>query len=177
MGQYYRGCIVKQDRTTVDKWLYPHDYDNQSKLMEHSWLKNDYVRTFEELIYKNPQRVVWAGDYADNCRIRKTNVYQRCTQEKKITPPKVYWNENAPRYIINHIKKQYVDKNDIPKDSDGWRLHPLPLLTCEGNGEGSGDFGGHGNRYLVGKWARDLISVDNEPPINYKKLQFDLRDR
>ena len=42
----------------------------------------------------------------------------------------------------------FVDKNKIPKITAEWvgnsdyRIHPLPLLTAEGNGEGGGDFFG-----------------------------------
>jgi len=79
------------------------------------------------------------------------------------------------KYIVNHDKKQFVDKTKVPKDTDGWRIHPLPLLTCEGNGRGGGDF--RGESELVGSWARDVISVESKKadiPKDYTELIFDL---
>ena len=61
-------------------------------------------------------------------------------------------------YIVNHSKKQFINKN---KDYYNV-LHPLPLLTCEGNGRGRGDYKGESN--LIGIWARDIISVEREKP-------------
>jgi hypothetical protein len=58
-------------------------------------------------------------------------------------------------YIVNHTKKVYVKKTD--------GLHPLSLLTAEGNGRGGGDYNGP-NMDMVGTWARDVISMENEAP-------------
>jgi hypothetical protein len=58
-------------------------------------------------------------------------------------------------YIVNHTKRVYVKK--------GTGVHPLPILTAEGNGRGSGDYEGQ-NMDLVGTWARDVISMENEAP-------------
>ena len=61
------------------------------------------------------------------------------------------------RYIVNHSKKLFVDKEKLTSN-----IHPLPLLTCEGNGRGGGDYGGSSE--LVGSWARDVISVERLAP-------------
>jgi hypothetical protein len=71
--------------------------------------------------------------------------------------------------------KQYVDKERVFPDKDGWKIHPLPLLTCEGNGRGGGDYGGI-DRYLVGLWARNRISVSNDIPDGYEELLFTLHE-
>ena len=55
----------------------------------------------------------------------------------------------------------------LSKDKDGWIIHPLPLLTCEGNGRGGGDF--RGNNPWIGKWARDVISIEKKLPIRKMK--------
>jgi hypothetical protein len=81
------------------------------------------------------------------------------------------------KYLVNHDKKQFVDKTKVPKDSDGWQIHPLPLLTCEGNLRGGGDFRGEDVNKLVGSWARDMISVETKKadiPKDYAELIFDL---
>ena len=76
-----------------------------------------------------------------------------------------------------NTKKQYVDKTKVPKDNDGWRIAPLPLLTCEGNGGGGGDFyvvpdRQQGNTSLIGTWARDYISIETKKPKDYKELKI-----
>ena len=75
------------------------------------------------------------------------------------------------RYIINHSKKQFVDKTKAPKQ-ENFALHPLPLLTCEGNGRGGGDY--RDDAPIVGKWARDIISVEEVAPEGFEELVFDL---
>lgn len=59
-------------------------------------------------------------------------------------------------YYVNHDKKQVVELWETVVECDGYRVHPLPLLTCEGNGRGGGDYWGSNQRY-VGTWARDFI--------------------
>lgn len=118
--------------------------------MEHSWMKNDFVKFVESLIaeggiwYGKP--IVWAGNYADgekdkngkpltntyNGRKYKLNLYSMVktkiapTCELKDYKPKHY------RYVINETKKCFIDKNKVKEDTDGWKIHPLPLMTCEG---------------------------------------------
>jgi hypothetical protein len=174
MGQYYKAVILKANKKTVSKWLYSHDFGSGLKLMEHSWIENRYVHSFERLIWNNPSPVVWAGDYADVCKGLKTNVYDRCKGNNQVPKDEVYpVSVLAGRYVINHSKREFVDKTKVP-NRDGWYIHPLPLLTCEGNGKGGGDFRGDSN--LVGSWARDLISVYDTAPENYKEIIFDLVD-
>jgi hypothetical protein len=208
MGQYYHGIIlapkVKKQVEKVVNWVYSHDIKttwkrddgtkisigNGLKLMEHSYRRNNFVNAFETLIADNPQRVVWAGDYADNEPDQKitvkeekelngvkylvdveeeVNLYSLCDDSTKIIPKA---RRKEYRFVINHTKKCYVDKRKVPKFNDGWQLHPLPILTCEGNGRGGGDFRGESS--LIGLWARDLISVSDAEPIGYEKFIFDL---
>ena len=176
MGQYYQPTILGKNKKTVIAWMYSHDYGSGLKLMEHSWLKNPFVKLFESLIHNNPQRVVWAGDYADACKGRKSNVNHRCTDKNKITPSKENeLSQQQTRFIINHTKKTYVDKAKVP-DVNGWRIHPLPLLTCEGNGRGVGDYRDEDKNNLVGSWARDVISVSSKKPIGFTETLFDLKE-
>ena len=178
MGQYYHSAILGKNKKTVLSWVYSHSFGSGLKLMEHSWAKNPFVRAFENLIHKNPQHVVWGGDYAEQCKGRKSNVYDRCKESLEVKPETTLTDKDT-RFVINHTKKMYVDKTIVPKDNDGWQIHPLPLLTCEGNGMGGGDFRinretQQGNVSLIGTWARDLISVDSEKPNGYNELVFDL---
>jgi hypothetical protein len=169
MGQYFKPCIIQEDKTTVEAWVYAHDMNNGLKLMEHSWIPNNFVRAFESLILNNPKRVVWAGDYADPVMEETVNTFDLCEDLNKVKPKqKVKLSES--RYIVNHTKLEYVDKQAVG-NNDGWRIHPLPLLTCEGNGRGGGDYeGGHGEEY-VGTWARDVISVQGNKPDGYTQIK------
>jgi hypothetical protein len=174
MGQYYKPIILGEDKKTIKEWMYSHEFDNGLKLMEHSWIGNNFVAAFESIIKNNPCRVVWAGDYADPCKGRKKNLYKRCEPETKVKPTESV-SLIESRYVVNHSKKTFVDKQAIKtKKPDDWRIHPLPLLTCEGNGLGGGDFGGKGNMKLVGSWARDIISVERKKPKGYKEVKFNL---
>lgn len=194
MGQYYTGIIldnkVEGEREKIRLHLSSYTYGSGAKLMEHSWMKNPFVQTFEKLLTRRgghyKSRVVWAGDYADEepglVRVdgeeRQQNLYDMCSDESEIKPEAVKSTASYP-YIVNHTKKQFVDKKKTPS-VDGWRIHPLPLLTCEGNGRGSGDF--HGESPLIGAWARDVISVEKTNPrdvidtFDYEEIIFDLKE-
>lgn len=157
MGQYYYPVNLDEE-----EYLCSHDYFNGLKLMEHSYIGNDFVETVEQLLTSgNPwqkTRIVWAGDYMDNglfvdhysknlCKYAHDNF-------NKISPK--FENLSIGRYLVNHTKKEFVDKNKL---SIG-EIHPLPLLTCSGNGRGGGDYC-RSNSY-VGSWAGDEISIEKE---------------
>ena len=164
--------------------------------MEHSWLKNDFVGAVESLLLKgnawHKKPIVWCGDYADGEIVaenvedvpdgEKINYYQAVTDANKRAPGKCMVKE---MYIYNHTKKEFVDKKKVPKDNDGWRTHPLPLLTSLGNGLGGGDFyindeKNQGNTELIGSWAGDVISVESRKPtkkMGFKEIEFDLVER
>lgn len=70
MGQYYRPILLdgesKKIIATTDSW----SFDNGAKLMEHSYLRNDFVNAVVNEIIKRGKekqtvRLVWAGDYAE----------------------------------------------------------------------------------------------------------------
>jgi len=122
------------------------------------------------MFYKS--RVVWAGDYADPepGMDKNLNTLTDNSPDKSfhiIMNPQIKSTKDY-QYIVNHTKKQYVDKK---KNT----YHPLPLLTAEGNGRGGGDYYGI-NENKIGYWARDVISSEKEVPDSYKELliKFDL---
>ena len=184
MGQYYRIIFlsdIKYKKEIIRIWLSPWDYNNGSKIMEHSYIGNYLVNTVEELLspsgmfYKS--RIVWAGDYADTEKETGQNLYHMADEnkqhlvEKKNTSP-------TNKYIINHTKKEYVDMNKIIDltNSDELIIHPLPLLVSEGNGRGGGDYYG-ANEDMCGRWARDIISVENECPDDYTEIMPEFREQ
>jgi len=164
MGQYYKP-------TSVDKMesLYSHDYGHMSKLMEHSYITNDFVELAERMLseggrwYKNS--FVWAGDYAD-AEPSGDTLHTLAKELKNILRGGKL--EPTGRYIVNHTKRQYVDKDVVPEDEEGWKVHPLPLLTCEGNGRGGGDY--REDNSHIGDWARDKISIENEEPKDFLEI-------
>jgi hypothetical protein len=183
MGQYYKP--VNCDNL---EWLLSHSYkefytrsDNTRikigtglKLMEHSYLGNKFCLAVESLLiptglwYRN--RIVWAGDYAEE------DWYDRATDDKEIHPKSLSIKTAAQyQYIINHTKKEFVDKKKV-LTVNGWAIHPLPLLTSMGNGQGGGDFYGEDPGCLVGSWAKDSISIEKEISSNYTEIIFDLTE-
>lgn len=170
MGQYYNAVLLGADDQVIG-WVCSCDYNNGSKLLEHAWRENPFVAAVEMLLTKASayagSRLVWAGDYADNEPESDENLYKRCDADKKLVPEEM--NMAYYRYIVNHTKKQFVDKERCDKYT---KLHPLPLLTCEGNGRGGGDY--NGDHAIIGNWARDSISVEKVCPKGYIEIIFDL---
>ena len=213
MGQYYKAVFLAENKKPIAS-VSSYDFGSGAKLMEHSWAKNPFVRFVERQLMVAPQKVVWAGDYADHedpttiteseiklladeeseywnaekLKAEGVNLYSLADTIGRITHTESVkskyehdYREVAPltaKYLVNHDKKQFVNKTKVPKDGDGWKIHPLPLLTCEGNGRGGGDF--RGDSPLVGLWARDRISVVStkaEIPKDFTELVFDLIER
>tara|TARA_B100000963_G_C22629569_1_gene674181 strand:- start:749 stop:1399 length:651 start_codon:yes stop_codon:yes gene_type:complete len=216
MGQYYKPIFLNENNKPIS-YAYSHDFGSGLKLMEHSWMLNPFVRFIENQLMLQAQKLVWAGDYADNenpktitskeikalsredseywnAEILKKegiNLYSLSELVGKIshdeTIPKnknkydYKYKKIAPtnaKYLINYDKKEFVNKTKVPKDNDGWKIHPLPLLTCEGNGRGGGDFRGDEVK-LVGRWSRDKIGVvtkKTEIPKDFKEIIFDLTE-
>lgn len=148
------------------------------KLMEHSWLENDFVNGVLEAIWDKPCKVAWVGDYADHPSDfddRYTEqVYEAVWGEEKLT--EIPFDEvptiHKAGFLVNHDKRQFVDLERYanaagfsPKWDEGnvWVTHPLPLLTAIGNGRGGGDYHGT-NMGMVGSWAMDLLSFTEERP-------------
>ena len=190
MGQYYLFVILSvpqkrklnassdtkvetNDGERVEAWLHAHDFGDGAKLMEHSWSDVALLRTALALLSPDGpyhgRRVAWVGDYADGEPGCDSNLFAICREynsDKRIFPDEArrMSGEGASHtYLVNHSKKEFVDMKCLERDQP----HPLPLLTCEGNGRGGGDYRGP---FLesVGVWARDEISVESE--------DFDARD-
>ena len=166
MGQYYLTVILaeKSDKEYIRTYLDPSMYDNGVKLTEHSYTDNNFMKIVENLIGPNgmfyKSRIVWAGDYADVEPNSEKNLYKMCEDKSPFvyTEPVVYYT-----YIVNHTKKVYIKKCE--------GIHPLPVLTAEGNGRGGGDYTGP-NMDMVGTWARDVISMENEAP-DYTLIDYE----
>jgi hypothetical protein len=170
MGQYYKAIILaeKTENKEYIRISFNPPYNEGMKLLEHSNIDSTFVGIIEYLIspegmfYKS--RLVWAGDYAEKEPESDKNLYFLARDDEHF--PNIiksyYTIIKKYNFIINHTKKEYIiKKNNI--------IHPLPLLTAEGNGLGGGDYYGK-NVNLIGSWARDVISINNLVPEDYKEI-------
>jgi len=197
MGQYYTPAILGKDKfkgkdlqiiwhanahncknTTTRGDNSTYESITGLKLMEHSWMENGFVGLVEAQLTDEPKRLVWSGDYAEPEFEGGATISNLCEETYKSMEAAPTLNNSAMEgfpFLVNHSKKVYVDKRNTPLDTDGWQIHPLPLLTCEGNGGGGGDFRGNDPDELIGSWARDLIQVVSEKPSDeFKELKFNL---
>lgn len=196
MGQYF--AQVTQNREGVRVWHcqiktpegvnensddYFRDYYIGIKLMEHSWLHNKFMDSMCNYIYKNPTKIAWVGDYADNFKWEypdgkpSPKVLHNMAWEGKAQEELPYSKfDYAGKFLVNHTHKVGLSFDEYIKsstDKDDWCIHPLSLLTACGNGEGGGDFD---EDYVgasdVGLWCYDEISIEDELPRGYELADF-----
>lgn len=193
MGQYYKPtAIAKASSKKPIKWqLLCYDFDELAKLMEHSYVGNYLVQAVEYLLAKEKEGIsfAWSGDYAEKYKDYGDNLFsigddaESCRKGFKMLQDdgvlaeftgllgKTCYRMATPKtykYVINHSKKMYVE---IPPQRAGeLTIHPLPLLTCESNGLGGGDYYAEKGKEYVGAWKYDRISVGDEVPDNFEKL-------
>lgn len=188
LGQYY--LVVNLDKK---EFLAPLDYENGAKLMEHSYIGNNFLKAVEFLLsekgswYKT--RLVWAGDYMDEGLFiepfaKKGNLRPLFQSNDTTLYSFAYdhftrINEEFPiidsiRYIVNHTKKEYCDLEKVG-ESSYWKIHPLSLFTSSGNGRGGGDYNGDNGEY-VGIWAGDIISTEENEPLDYTEIIPDFKE-
>ena len=175
MGQYFFPALLKCKENNVKNTedvimhFYSHDYGNGLKLMEHSYVGNDFVNAVCSELTGNPNRLVWCGDYADELPNveEKRNLYDILDScEEKSRKPKdedndFNWKDHP--FFLNHDKKQWFDLRKIEPMEYGLTIHPLHVLTANSNGRGGGDYEGE-NMKAVGTWSGDLIEVTEQEP-------------
>jgi hypothetical protein len=150
--------------------------------MEHSWIGNNFVAVVENLIAKGGQwfgdHIVWAGNYADPEEGSEENLHNICSDKVTITTEA---KKKKFRYLVNMDTNEFVDMRKIPVSDvyDGYDyvIHPLPLLTCSGNGRGGGDFRGQDPDNLIGKWARNRVTIQTTKPKKGIELIFNLTEK
>ena len=64
MGQYFRAVILNHRNNSLEHVFSPNDTDDGNKIMEHFYIGNPFVEEVENFLLNNPNRLVWAGDYA-----------------------------------------------------------------------------------------------------------------
>ncbi len=194
MGQYYRAMMKKQNgRITVYNRNVIRNGKPEymvAKLMEHSWWLNDFVNGVCLDIYNGNEtvRIAWIGDYAHtylDCyglmefnglnKQQISRMTKWCWDCKGIAVPANNFTLDG-LFLINHTKRQYVDCSEFYEDnisSDEWCVHPLPFLTCIGNGLGGGDYTkptDDSTEDYIGAWTWDEISITDKPVEDYLKI-------
>ena len=172
MGQYYKACVENDEGTVIlDSW----GYGSGAKLMEHSWMGNDFVNAVYTLIENKPSDIGWVGDYSDSVGVNEA-IYKMCWGEecegegaRNVEPKDFFKNGEYEGFLVNYTKKQMIDMKKYAKLAEveegylkGWIVNPLPLLTAIGNGQGGGDYRGE-NMEMVGHWYMDSIAFEHEP--------------
>ena len=179
MGQYYEVLAEDKDgKRTVYNRRVDGEY-TAAKLMEHSWWRNPFCSALSATLVDNPRRIAWVGDYAEGgeCEALGFN-YDDVWGENVSTTgvSKSDFTLDSVRYLVNEDKRRYVDLakyKDACRDDSGWVIHPIPLLTCIGNGRGGGDYHpAEGVSYeWVGTWAFDHIMLSNALPDGYEEIR------
>ena len=198
MGQYYNPIIKEGNGhlAVYNRHVLENGTETRmpAKLTEHSWFLNDFVNAICEKIYLSPNtfRLIWMGDYALDYAgdPEKTN---NLPKRNLIAYHKKCWRGDAVThgiqssdfllfdlFLVNHTKKVFFDCNTYyessvmkSKRNGDWCLHPLPILTCIGNGLGSGDYTHHtlgSTTEMISSWAWDEIDIRDNPIEGYKEI-------
>lgn len=174
MGQYYVAVFTNEKKDKVLHSLDPYHYGcNGCKLMEHSYLRNDFVAAVVNFLVKNGGgNLVWAGDYADEVPGREYNLYSYACEGEGEQVKGESMEIPDVRFFLNEDKKEFIDLWGM-RSVGNPIIHPLPLLCVDGNGRGGGDYEGVGMDF-VGSWAGDFITarMSNEGiPEGYKEIR------
>lgn len=131
MGQYYN--IVTFDNTkdneyrvydrhtqlTVDSEL---EY-TPAKLTEHSWIGNEMINSFSNIIYEKPVCIAWIGDYADD--LKNYDITNNALDKSKVKIlHKIAWNtekclsllvkdfKTEKMLLVNWDKKEFINMQE-----------------------------------------------------------------
>lgn len=122
MGQYYMPTLIAEDGTVST--LYSHQYDNGLKLMEHSYIGNNFVNAVLTQLWKHPMKVAWIGDYSDGVggdpyeaklpREEFMKFYDiawgKDEQDYRIHPKaRAVVGMKSRAFLVNHTRKCYID--------------------------------------------------------------------
>lgn len=176
-------------------------YDRSGvKLMEHSWMENEFTQQFSLYLYNNnPMRLVWCGDYAEpeECKALGFDI-DRVWNTKEIDPLYYQGEDELSKlkYFVNESKKLYLNLTryekentyvnrsswviDDVKTTKEWKecVYPISLLTALGNGRGGGDYGEQFPDYdLVGSWAGDLVTIIDKRPQGYTPITVRFKEQ
>lgn len=174
MGQYYLPTLQDVNGDGSFKTFHSHEYDNGLKLMEHSYIGNNFVAAVLSELVDKPMALWWLGDYTEDEDFidgRRLHNHTRISlwncEGGRVMPT----DENQEwvydgAFVLNHTTKEYIK---LHPDSDDLIICPVCLLTAVGNGKGCGDYCGE-HEYFVGIWAGMELQVvfnENEIPQDF----------
>lgn len=181
MGQYYKTVIVsstcdcEKKIVTVDNDCNFPEYIGL-KLMEHSYLNNDWTDSIANIMFNNKIRMAHVGDYAYEYPQYEL-AYNKHISSTPFDTTNMYNEDNilkefdySGKYLINWDRKLYISFDKYKEKShSAWSdevyICPFTLLTALGNGRGGGDYHDcYPNADLVGSWAWEEISIENQVP-------------
>lgn len=204
MGQYYVPVLTDESGSSFT--LNSHAFDNGMKLMEHSWIGNNFVNAAYCMIYNKPMQVAWIGDYSMDGYIQGHEPYMKALSKqeyeavysaawgsKKSTveelQPDVFNQsrlenlvtmETTGLFLNNHTLQTYIDLGKyirMNRTDDGWCVNPLPLLTSCGNGRGGGDYHDTCIGYeSVGSWAFHWLVLSKSVFEGFNEDHFRFRE-
>lgn len=172
MGQYYTPLAITENGEKAS--FHAHKFGNGLKLMEHSYMGNNFVAAVLNWIHTyGPARLWWMGDCSDPSDFENTEIKFSKKELDKINS-NVYdvapreQDENFKKYIVaNLTKKEYIDLFDFERGD----VCPVPLLTAVGNSRGGGDYWGQCQNE-VGSWAGDLLDCSEIVPDAFVQQGF-----
>ena len=179
MGAYYMATLAGVKKKSKPIGLNPWDYDNGAKLMEHSYIGNNYVNLIMNELLDDSKSVVWLcnNHTADEITTReRENIKVVKRKSKKLS---LDINDNK-YFIVNLTKGEFIDMKQLKKlyrtqkeKNNGWDIHPLPILTNSERGSAEEvDYSIEGKRR--GVWAEDVIyTTKTKPSDNFLDITAD----
>jgi len=140
MGQYYVPVIISVDGES--KRLNSHAFDSGLKLMEHSWVGNEFVNAVISRIHNQRAVIAWIGDYSNDSKKdyetgeepftrtlphKEFMKYYRLAwgdRKKNIIAPSefseqdcnIFTHDTRGMFLINHTEKRYLDLTKYIED-------------------------------------------------------------
>ena len=124
MGQYYKPTLIHPTNPEDIRYVYTHSFGEGLKLMEHSYVGTDTTNAILSMIWHNPQRVAWIGDYSDS---PYEDAYSlKVPQDYFTKVSNIVWNDEEDkflihplianplttrmkrRFLVNHSRKTYI---------------------------------------------------------------------
>lgn len=196
----------------IDSWTYDNGAKLMEHSYVGNGYVDAAIRLLEMLSsLENPCRMVWMGDYGDDdlpdivCENKKNSdkcmflYHAYCNAWRylgdEFTPVKdidelplrdvELRHHSKSGVIIDLDRQEYVRIVDkvVEDDESTWgQIHPLPLLTSVGCGNGGGDYYGS-NMEWIGAWAGDhIIWMEDEdfatfyPACKMKELDIEFKE-
>jgi len=160
VGAYYE-CTIK-----TSKRYDTHEYGIGLKLMEHSYLRNNYVNAMMSIIKNKTASIGWVCDYYEGD--------WSWNNSEEVSTEEDYGDIN---YVVNKTKKVYIDfekyEDYFVNSDEPSIIHPVPLLIKSNNDPmGGGDY--HKEDERIGTWFKDeLYTTEYIPYSDYQDVTLD----